>query len=224
MRVTFDGGEYDKHAHRRVLWRVLPSKAFGGGGQKEKVGNAMMWAAEDGTLSAESDELGMKIVITAPDKDSRFEFSEPVKRLDLAEFHCAKLKHGSTWSRDFRSWDFFLIIENCECILISTVKDGKKQNAVRSSRIVGFSQDKATGGYKILVFKGDGKLSPIFEFSLTSNQFLVAKGPMAAALPKVAKKIARLKPVDKMNWVAPHMRSNSTSQEVNLLDLPEEYL
>lgn len=66
-----------KHAARRVLWRVLPSKARGPRAGKEQLGNAKMWVDEKGVLNAESDNLGLSLQIRAPDEESRFEFSEP---------------------------------------------------------------------------------------------------------------------------------------------------
>lgn len=67
----------DKHAARRVLWRVLPSKARGPRAGKEQLGNAKMWVDESGVLKAESDNLGLSLQIRAPDEQSRFEFAEP---------------------------------------------------------------------------------------------------------------------------------------------------
>mmetsp|Transcript_21416 Transcript_21416/g.85186 ORF Transcript_21416/g.85186 Transcript_21416/m.85186 type:complete len:203 (+) Transcript_21416:324-932(+) len=188
--------------------------------EKEKMAPARMYVDEEGRLRVESEELESAVTIKAPEP-ARFEFVEPFKDgLDLSTLVVAKLKHGGgllAGSKTDRAWEFHLVVEDCECRLLSS--KSRKQQAIETSiRSVGFAQDGS--GRKVVVFKEDGRMSPIFEFALPDGQCLVAKGPGAIAAPAVADAIARLAPADAMNWVAPALRqASSTSDEVDLLGM-----
>lgn len=45
---------------------------------------------------------------------------------------------------------------------------------------------------------------------------------MSAAMPPVVKEIEPLRPADSQNWIAPSQHTKGTTQEVNLLDMPNE--
>lgn len=205
----------DKHAHRLVLWKILPSKARGLL-TKEKIGNAKMYVDAEGVLHAESEDLGVSLTLKGPAEDSRFEFAETCEALPA--MNVARLTHGSNFFAG-REWQFYLVLEGCTSTLFNTAKAGKRVNAVTSIRTIGFMRDHETKGTKVVIFKENGRMSPIFEFSLAASQNLIARGPNTVALQPIAEKLAPLKPADQMNWTAPALRKSQQVDEVDLLDL-----
>jgi len=211
------GASAEHYSNRQVIWRILPSKAKMM--EKEKSGTARMFVDEEGALRADCDELSLAVSIKPP-ANSRFEFSEPLTGVDVNAHSVAKLKHGSSnLFSSSRFWTFYLVVESCECKLLSN--KSKKQQAVDiSTRSVGFAQD--VGGRKVIVFKEDGRMSPIFEFELPGSICLIARGPAAVAAPPVAQALGKLATVDPLTWVAPHLHRKSTSEEVDLLGLNDD--
>lgn len=207
--------ESDKHAHRLVIWKVLPSKARGLVA-KEKIGNAKMYVDAEGALHAESEDLGVSLTLKGPAEDSRFEFAESVDNLPV--MNVARLTHGSNFFAG-REWQFYLVLEGCTSTLFNIAKEGKRVNAVTSIRTIGFMRDHETKGTKVVIFKENGRMSPIFEFSLAASQNLIARGPNTVAVKPIAEKLAPLKPADQMNWAAPALRQSQKVEEVDLLDL-----
>lgn len=189
---------------------------------KEKLGVARMTVDAEGAVRAESEELGLALSVRPP-AGSRFEFSEPLEGVDVNAHSVAKLKHGSaSLFKSDRSWRFYLVVESCECRLLSN-KSRKLQAIDTSQRTLGFCQDGDTR--KVVIFKEEGRLSPIFEFTLAAPQCLIARGGAAVAAPLVAQALSKLAPA----MGTPVVGSRKSFQpvcapEADLLGLGDDFL
>ena len=197
-----------KNASRRVLWRMLPSKALVM--EKEKVGSANMFVDEEGRLRVESEDLGASITIKLPE-GTTFEFVEEIQGYDLDANAVAKLSHsGGNIFKTSRHWAFYLVVESCDCKLLQS-KSSKKQSIDSFLRSIGFAQDGE--GKKVVLFKEDGRRSPIFEFVLGGTANLIARGGAMIANPVITQMVNKLKSADGSNVVAPALMKQSSSMQ-----------
>jgi len=182
-----------------------------------QAGDADMFVDDQGVLNIRSQELELTMRVTGPAQDSTFElayFDEAGLTEDLETV--ARLKRRATLFKASRAWEFYAVMEGCTMISYSrSGKNGNTVRAVSAKRSVGLAQDE--DARKVVIFKENGKRSPIFELTLAENLYLLVGGSGTVAKATAARVLTKLAE----RHASPHASTASTTSTASPSDVEE---